>query len=191
MKLPLSGFRRLVLFSLASLSLAGDIPRFGLQACLARPDYGLKGLERDGLGFGIHGLLQLGAQQQLRLRLDHLAFPEAAFPNSKPPSRVLLQGTALGLEGLYAPLVQQPHFYTFTGIAAHRWTTEARTASETQRESGTRLSIGLGLGWHFSRHLAAEARYLIIGAAVVPGENPAWSAFTTMSTTQVGLTWTF
>lgn len=76
-------------------------------------------------------------------------------------------------------------------MAAHHWTTEARTAADTQRASGTRLGISLGLGWQFSRNLAAEARYLIIGAAVVPGENPAWSAFTTMNIGQVGLTWTF
>jgi len=32
---------------------------------------------------------------------------------------------------------------------------------------------------------------LIGGAAVIPGTNPAWSAFTTMNATQVGLVWTF
>lgn len=180
-----------VLLSLVSFSLAGDTPRFGMQACLSRPDYGLKALKGDGLGFGIHGLLRLNAQQQVRLRLDHLTFPATDFPTSKPPSRVLLQGTALGLEGLFAPLVQQPHFYTLAGIAAHRWTVEARTAADTPRESVTRLGIGLGVGWQFSPNLGAEARYVILGAAVVPGTNPAWSAFTTMNTTQIGLTWTF
>lgn len=180
-----------VFTGLLALSLAAETPRVGIQACLAHPDYGLKGLDGEGLGYGIHGVMQTAPQHQIRLRLDHLEFPATDFPQDKPPTRIQLQSDALGLEGLYVPFPQEPRFYSIAGLAVHRWTTEARTATGTQRGSSTRLGIGLGLGWQFSRHLAAEGRYLIIGSAEIPTVNPAWSAFTTMNTTQLGLTWTF
>lgn len=185
--------KRSLLCTLSLLTLGpakADTPRIGLQASLTRPDYGLRDLA-DGYSFGIHGLLRLSPEQQLRLRLDRMTFPSHEALNSRPPSRYHLENTALGLEGHFSPFPNRPNLQVYGGFLLIRWTVENRTPSESLRESSTKAGIALGVAWNLSQHLAAEGRYLIGGAAVVPGTNPAWSAFTTMNAAQVGLTWTF
>lgn len=185
MAMGLSNLGRQALWcAVASLSLAAESPRLGVQVFGSGPTGSMRTQFTDGtgVGIGVFGDWEVDAGRTLRLAYDGVVYPnvrdDKAFGNIGSTSILSASNSrkprsnAVTLQYLFFPSRDTEGFYFLAGLGAMTYTqkseTEVRLADasvgnlKVYEDSGTKLACVAGLGYEFGKSWGVSAKYSFI-----------------------------
>lgn len=148
----------LAILALASLPLAAEAPRYGVQGLINLPLGDLKDYvdSKPGPGIGIHGTFDLGDGHMVRPRLDYSIYPEATFSTVKRTASNL----SLGGDYLYFLAGKAEGFYLTAGVAVMRWSFESKVGTSKSTSDTTKAGLAAGVGYQWNATVGTEIRWV-------------------------------